>query len=475
MARRTGRCQGSTVGTVTSGAITEDSRKWWVLGAMGMTLFMVMFDESVVGVALVTIRDDLDLSDVAGNWVVNAYMLTLAALVAVGGKLADMYGFRRMFVVGSLVFGGGSLACALAPSGELLIAARAAQGVGAAFVFPLHIAMVMVVFPVSKRGTAIGFLGLMGTGGLSLGPLVGGIFSEYLSWRWIFTVNVVVALVVLALVLQVWAEPERDARPRPFDWLGTITLVASLSALILLIMQGTDWGWTSPAIIGLSIVGVVAGAMFWRRESSIDDPLISVSLFRSSSFVAFNTGVFVAQLGKSAVIVFLPLYLQGVLGYSAIQAGLALMPGMAANALLALPGGRLIDRLGPGTPMLMGLAGLLVVQTALTGLVDVDSYLALLPAVILWGPATVVSFQGSLTGVADSVPVERQGEASGIGNESTMLGGVFGVAVLSALQTGTDRWEIVFGAAAVISLTGFLFAWRNVDRSVPQPTEAAIV
>lgn len=448
--------------------VTDENRRWWVLGAMGLTLFMVLFDETVVGVALDTIQDDLDMSPLQGHWVVNSYMLTLAAFVAVGGRLGDLFGYRRMFVVGALVFGSASLCCAVAASGPMLLAARAVQGVGAAVMFPLSLALIMIVFPVEQRGMAIGVYGMLGTVGLALGPLLGGIFSEYLSWRWIFSINVVATLGLLVVFVASWREPPPPPR-QPLDWRGLVTLVIALTALVLAIMQASEWGWDSPLTVTLTVGGAVSAALFWRIERRCDDPLIDVTLLRDGRFSAFSAGVLAAQFSKSAVIVFLALYLQQELGYTAVEAGLALMPGMLANVVTALPGGRLIDRVGSDRPALLGLAGVAVAQVAIVALVGVDSYAPFVPVLVLWGVALVFTFQGALTGVANSVGIEQQGQASGIANEGQMLGGAFGVAIMSALQVGGASWAVVFAAPALVVVVVLVVGAFAVRRARPSP------
>ncbi|MEM8620343.1 MAG: DHA2 family efflux MFS transporter permease subunit [Actinomycetota bacterium] len=444
--------------------LTGDTRKWWVLAAMGTTLFMVLFDESVVGVAVDTIQIDLGMTELASHWVINAYLLMLASFVAVGGKAADLFGYRRVFLIGSVIFGVASLCCALAPTGAMLIVARGVQGLGAAIVFPLSLALVMIVFSPAQRGMAIGVLGLTGTVGMALGPLTGGLLIEFLSWRWIFTTNVVAAIGISTLLAVVWREPPRRAPP-PFDFAGLLVLVVALSSLVMAVMQGGEWGWTNPAIVGLFTVAVVSSVAFWRIERRREHPLIQVELFRSARFGAFNAGVFMAQFSKSTVLVFFPLYLQQVLGYSAIEAGLALLPGLALNVAFALPAGRLVDRAGAARPLLLGLGGLVVAHIALAILVDVDNYVALLVPLLVWGSATVFSFQGSLAGVANLVSVQQQGQAAGISNESQMLGGALGIAVMSALQTSGARWDVVFAVSAGAAVVTAGFASSALRRS----------
>jgi MFS family permease len=247
----------------------------------------------------------------------------------------------------------------------------------------------MISFPEEERGTAIGFYGLVGTAGLTLGPLVGGVFTEYLSGRWIFAINPIVMVAVIFVVATIWREPVRPDVGQDVDWRGLAILATALGALVFAIMQASTWGWGAPATVTLIVVGLVALVLFRYVELRTDDPLIDVTLFGRPSFTGANLGVFMAQLSKSTVIVFLPLYLQSVLDFSAIEAGLALMPGMAMNLLLALPGGRLVDRVGPGWPLIVGLGGLVVAHVWIAGAVDIDSYALLLPALLTWGAFTV--------------------------------------------------------------------------------------
>lgn len=447
--------------------MTDENRRWWVLVGMGLTLGMVLLDETVVGVALDTIQADLDMSDVAGHWIVNAYMLSLAAFVAVGGRLADLYGYRRVFLVGAVLFGAASVACALAESGAWLVVARGVQGLGAAVIFPLSLAFVTMSFPPEKRGLAIGIYGMLGTTGLTIGPLVGGVFTEYLSWRWIFGINPIVVIAVILVVVFVWQEPPREASGERLDVAGLTTLAITLSTAVLAIMQGSTWGWTSPSIIGLFTVAVVVGAIFWRIEARAPDPLIDVHLFGSASFTGSNAGVFVGQFSKSTVIVFLPLFLQQVLDLTAVEAGLALMPGMIVSVVVSMPVGRLVDRFGAGLPLVLGLGGLAVAHVALAGLIGLDDVAVLILPLVVWGVAVVFTFEGSLTAIMNGVSDDEQGQASGISNESQMLGGALGIAVLSALQTGGASWTVVFATSAAVVVAVLVLAAVTVDRSRP--------
>ena len=441
----------------------EETRRWWVLGGMGLSLFMVLFDETVVGVALNTIQHDLGLSPVQGHWVVNAYLLALAAFVLVGGRLGDLIGYRRTLLIGATTFGLGSLACAFAADGMLLVAFRVVQGLGAAVLFPLSMAMLMVVFPVAERGIALGWYGLIGTSGMLVGPLAGGALTEFLSWRGIFVLNVAAAAITSVIVLAAWREP--PARPGGrLDVTGLALLVVALVALVLPIMQGSEWGWTAPLTLGLLGLGAVAGWLFWRVERTATDPLVDVRLFASAAFGTYAAGVFLGQLSKSAVIVFLPLYLHQVLHYTPFQAGLALTPGMAVILAVSIPFGHLIDRQGTARPLFLGLLGLAVAHTALALLVDADHYLALVLVLMVWGAATALTFQSSLIGVANSAPREIQGQAAGIANESQMLGGVFGVAAMSALQVAIGRWDVVFAFAALVAAGALLLGLLTLDR-----------
>ena len=280
--------------------MTDESRKWWVLIAMGASVGLIMLDETVVGIALPTIRRDLGMSEVATHWVVSVYMLVLTGVAAASGKLGDIFGFRLVFLVGAAIFGLASLAAGFAQGGGFLIAARAVEGVGAAVFLTLSIPMIAVVFPKEKRGMAIGVLAAIGTTFLALGPLVGGVLTELVSWRWIFWVNVPIVMLATPIILAAWTDPPRASERPRFDYGGLVTLVIGLSLLVFAIMQGVSWGWTRNVILGCLAGGLAILALFFLIERRRTAPLIEIGLFRIPTFGACNFVLFAGQYSKIA-------------------------------------------------------------------------------------------------------------------------------------------------------------------------------
>jgi EmrB/QacA subfamily drug resistance transporter len=451
--------------------IDDEKRKWWILAAMGGSLGLILLDETVVGVALPSIRHDLALSEVHAHWVINAYLLVLAAFAAAGGKLGDVIGMKVLFVGGVLLFGLSSLAAGSAESGTWLIAARAMQGIGAAVVFPGSMAMLTVVFPEQQRGMALGIYGAIGTVFLTMGPFVGGLFTELLSWRWIFWVNLPLVAAVALVVLFAWIDPPRQVASTRFDYAGTGTLAGGLFLLVFGVMEGPEWGWNH-AVIWLSLVA--AGAIltiFVVVEARRSAPLIEIGLFRQASFTASNLVVLLAQFTKMAVIVIGALYLQSALGMSPLAAGTALLAAVVPEPFTAPPSGRLADRFGARKPTLVALALTLIALLWIAVAVSWNSYLLLLPGLVVWGIAQPGLFTPPTRAVMNAVPVDKEGQASGILMTAQLLGGTVGMAVLSALLTTTHSYQVVF--LATTALTGVVLAigWFAIER--PHPAAAA--
>ena len=419
--------------------IDERNRSWWVLAAMSGVLGLVVLDETVVGVALATIRSDLGTSQIASHWVVNAYLLTFTCFVALGGRLGDSLGHERLFLMGVAIFGLASLASGLAQNGGSLIAARAIQGIGAAMVFPASWAIMTGTFAPQQRGLAFGIQTTVGGVFMSLGPLVGGFFAETVSWRWIFWINLPVVLAI-ALVLIAARVPsphaERPSSPAAagsFDSLGLALLIGGLCALVIGLMQGVEWGWASPAILALSGAGLVLLACFAVRETRTARPLIELRLLLIGTFTGGCMVFFMFQFDKIVVFVFVPLYLQHVLHLSPIDAGLVVLVAVLPTLVTSLMAGRLADRLGSRIPLLIGLV-LNGSAVAVLGLaMAYESYAMVLAPLVIWGatlPFLAVSARRALMG---AVPKGQQGQASGVNLTLQMLGGTVGMALCGTL------------------------------------------
>ena len=446
-------------------AITDDNRKWWILIAMALGGGLIMLDETVVGVALPTLRKDLSMSAVAAHWVVSIYMLVFAGLAAAGGRIGDLIGFKTLVLAGTAIFGASSLAAGFSQSGAFLIAARAVEGLGAAIIFPATIAMVMLAFPKEQRGMAIGILAAIGTVFLGIGPLAGGFLTELVSWRWIFWVNVPVAAAIAAIVFLASADPPRDPDPQPFDGWGLITLVAGLTALVFAIMQGADWGWTNIAIAGCLFGGLALLALFAVIETRQKAPLINVDLFANASFSGCIFVIFAGQFSKIAIVVFGALYLQDKTGMSPLTTGFALLVSVAAFPFLSAPVGRLADKTGARALVLSGMTLATLGMIWLGVAVRWDSYVLLLPGLIGWGLGMPLCYAPALRAMANSVAMAQQGQASGIGVTSRLIGGVIGMAIGSALLAATGSFGIVFSVTAAVMATAVAFGWFAIDRT----------
>ena len=443
-----GRSEGDSV------LINDKNRKWWILAAMGGILGLILLDETVVGVALPTIRRDLGLSLVNGHWVINAYLLVFAGLTAAAGKFSDIIGLKKIVIVGIAIFGLASLASGFAESGAWLITARAVQGIGAAAILPASMAMIAIVFPEEQRGTALGIYGAIGTVFLSLGPLAGGFFTDFVSWRWIFWINPPIVVGIALVLLASWTDAPHAHPASRIDYPGLVSLVSGLGMLVFAIMQGPEWGWTHPAVWGLLLAAVVALTVFVAVELRSKIPLIEVDLFRSASFSVSNMVVFTGQVSKIAMFVFGALYFQHALKMSPLVAGVALLSATAPIAFTALPAGWITDRFGQRRPALFGLAVTVVVFIWIGFAVVWDRYDLLLPAMLIYGVTQPLLFVPPMRAVMNAVPADKQGQAGGIVLSAQFLGGTIGMACLGALLVATGSYQVVFSGDRGLGGTG---------------------
>jgi EmrB/QacA subfamily drug resistance transporter len=306
--------------------LTSENRKWWTLAAVSLALFMIMLDNTVVNVALPSIQRDLGAKLSELEWIVSGYALTFASLLLTGGKLGDLLGRRRMLVIGLVIFGGSSLACALAPDAGVLIGARVVQGVGAALMSPATLSILTATFAPRQRGTAIGiWVGVSATA-LAIGPLVGGLLTEHVGWSSIFYVNVPIAAVAVVASFLLIDESKDTSHEQRLDLPGLVTSGVGLFALTYGLIEANTYGWTSGRIVGAFAIAAVSLAAFILLELHQRLPMLDLSLFRSSTFVGANTVVLLVALAMFGVFFFVSLYMQNILGYSAVQAGAAFLP-----------------------------------------------------------------------------------------------------------------------------------------------------
>jgi EmrB/QacA subfamily drug resistance transporter len=409
---------------------------------MCFALFMIMLDNTVVNVALPSIQEDLGASLSGLEWTVNVYTLTFAVLLVTGGRLGDILGRRKMFLFGVVVFALSSAAIGLAPDQGWLVAGRAIQGVGAAFMMPATLSIITVTFPPEERGKAIGTWAGVSALALAIGPVVGGALTEYVSWRAIFFLNLPVAVGAVIVTLFAAHESRDESSRHTIDWPGIAAISSGLTALVLALIEGNSWGWGSPEIVALLITAAVGLTAFALVERRVREPMVDFSLFRSTTFLGANAIAFIVTFSMLAMFFFTALYMQNILGYSPIEAGVRFLPSTLMIVLIAPFAGRLADRIGPRLPMVVGLtltATALFLQTR----IDLDTgYGLLLPAFVLMGIGMALVMSPMSTAAMNAVEAQKAGVASGILSMSRMVGGTFGVAVLGALFQHLARNDI---------------------------------
>jgi EmrB/QacA subfamily drug resistance transporter len=453
--------------------LAPENRKWLTLGCVAFALFMVMLDNTVVNVALPSIQRDLGIGLSELQWTVNAYALTFAVLMLTGGKLADFFGRRRVFIAGLAVFTASSLACGLASSGEMLIAARTVQGIGAALMMPATLSIISATFPVHQRGLAIGIWAGVSAKALAIGPLLGGLLTQHIDWGWIFFINVpigVLAIVAARLLIRESRDPSPDQR---LDIPGLLTSGIALFALTFALIEANDYGWTSPTILSLFAVTGVSLVAFVLLELHQRAPMIDLSLFRSGTFAGANIVALLVFLAMFGVFFFVSLYVQGILGYSAVQAGAIFLPMTMLIMFVAPVAGKLSDRLGSRWLIVAGMV-FLVAHLLLLSNLDVDStFWNILPALILGGFGMGLTMTPATAAAIGSVPIAKAGIGSGVLNTFRQVGGALGIAVMGAIVASQihvapaapafreqfmDGFSAALRVAAVIALVGAVAA-----------------
>jgi EmrB/QacA subfamily drug resistance transporter len=413
--------------------VTDDNRKWWTLGAMCFALFMVMLDNTVVNVALPSIQRDLHAQISALEWVINGYTLTFAVLIATGGRLGDIFGRRRMFMSGVVIFAVTSATAGFAQDPAMLIGSRAVQGIGAALMMPATLSIITHAFPAAERGKAIGTWAGVSALALSIGPVVGGALTEYVSWRAIFFINLPVAAgAVLATIFAV-RESRDESVDRHVDYPGVVVLTASLTALVLGLIEGNSWGWGSTGILSLLVGGAIGLAAFVAIELRVTSPMVEFALFRTRQFIGSNLVAFIITFAMMGTFFFMALYMQDILGYSALEAGVRFLPTTMVIAVIAPISGRLADRLGPATPMSAGLAVLAVSMFLFAGIDTATTYSGLIVPFVLMGFGIALVMSPMSTAAMNAVSVHKSGVASGVLQMSRMIGASVGVAATGAI------------------------------------------
>jgi EmrB/QacA subfamily drug resistance transporter len=419
-------------------------RKWWTLAAVSAGVFMLLLDITIVNVALPDIERALDASLSDLQWVINAYALSLAALLLTAGSLADLLGRRRVFAFGVAVFTAGSLLCGLASSPLFLTLSRAFQGIGGAVMFATSLALLANAFRGKDRGVAFGVFGAITGVAVAVGPVLGGVIVSGLSWRWIFLVNIPIGIATIAAIL-LRVEESRDPHAKRPDWLGFASFSAALFALIYGLIESNTHGWGSTTVVASLAASVVLLAAFVMIELVQSAPMFDFSLLRKPTFVGGLTSAFAISAGLFALLTYLVLYLQNVLGFSAVETGVRLLALTGAIFVTAGIAGRLSSHvptrylIGPGF-VLIGV-GLLLMR----GLSPSSEWTHLLPGMIVAGfGAGLVNVPLASTAVGVVEPA-RAGMASGINSTLRQVGIATGIAALGSIFASTVRDTVASG------------------------------
>ena len=416
---------------------TPENRKWWTLAAVAVGLFMIMLDNTVVNVALPSIQKDLHIGASELEWVFNAYALTFGVLLLTGGKLADLLGRRAIFIAGLVIFTGASLWCGLAGGAASLIAARSVQGIGAALMNPATLSIITATFPPRQRGMAIGIWAGVAALALAIGPLVGGILTQDISWSWIFFINIPVG-VIGVLAARVFIDETRDtSREQRLDVPGLVTSAVGLFALTLGLIETNDHAWGSAYVMALFAIAVLALTAFVLLELHQRVPMLDLSLFRERTFVGANTVMLLIGLAMFGIFFYNSLFLQRVLGYGAIKTGATFLPMTVLIILVAPAAGKISDRVGARWLMGAGMT-LLTGSLLLFATLDVSSsWWNIVPGLVVGGFGMAITMAPTTAAAMGSVPVDKAGVGSAVINSMRQIGGSLGVAIMGALIATT--------------------------------------
>ena len=388
-------------------------RRWWILAGASAGLFMLMLDSTAIALALPSIRLDLGASTSGIQWAQNVYLLVLAALVTTLGRVGDLVGRRLIFSAGLIVFALGSIVCATADSIAVLVAGRAVQGVGAAAMLALSLAIATLAFPPERRARAIGIWAAVSSIALAIGPLVGGAVVEFASWRWLFALNLPLAALSLVVIAAAMPESRDETAGRRIDVPGLLTLSAGLTLLVLALVQGKAWGWDSPRTLGALGAGIALLALFVAVERRVSEPIIDLSLFDSGPYLGASAAAFALVGSYWTVMFLLPQYLDLALRFSTARAGVLMLPVTFPMAVMSPVVGRAVARIGARLVMTAGMACATLGMLLLTRLDATSNYYDVAPGLILFGVALGFVYAPMSAAAMAALPPEKAGVASG--------------------------------------------------------------
>jgi EmrB/QacA subfamily drug resistance transporter len=471
--------------------VTEDRSRWIALVVLCAGFLMIILDATIVNVALPSIQDDLGFSQASLAWVVNAYLIAFGGLLLLAGRLGDLIGRRRIFLVGLTIFTAASLLCGLASSQEILIGARFLQGLGGAMTSAVILGMIVTMFPEPReQAKAIGIYSFVASAGASIGLLAGGVLTQGINWHWIFFVNIPIGVATAVLALRLLEHDEGIGLRQGADALGAVLVTAALMLGVYTIVEAGDYGWTSLHTLGLGAVSLALLAGFLVRQARAANPLLPLRLFRSRNVSGANLIMILLVAGMFGMFFLGSLYLQRVLGYDAVEIGLAFLPvslGIGALSLAVSP--RLTMRFGARRVLIPALLPIMA-GLVLFARVPVDaSYVTdVLPSMVLFGVGAGLAFPAMATLAMSGATASDSGLLSGLVNTTQQVGGALGLAILATLSTSrtegllddgvgqaaalTDGYQLAFTIGAAFLVTALILA-VTVLRPEPAVQEAA--
>jgi EmrB/QacA subfamily drug resistance transporter len=452
--------------------VTEENKKWWTLAAVSVGLFMIMLDNTIVNVALPSIRNSLGMSLESLEWIVAGYALTFAAFMLTGGKLADYIGRRTIFMAGLVVFTGASLACGLAPNGGFLIGARVVQGLGGALMNPATLSIITATFEPRERGRAIGIWAGVSAMALAIGPLVGGLLVEHVNWNWIFFINVPVGIIGFITAPILIEETRDQSKEQRLDIPGLATSALALFSLTYAFIEANNYGWSSTRILGAFAVSAVSFIAFVLLERHQRTPMLDLSLFRNRTFGGANGSMLFVGLAMFGTFFYVSLYMQNVLHYSPVQAGASFLPMTILIILIAPRAGALTDRIGSRWLVGFGMTMLAAMLFYYTQLGAHESFWAILPGLLLGGIGMGATMTPLTAAAMSAVAVDKAGVGSAVLNSARQVGGSLGIAVMGSIVASSTDYLTGFHDAlrigAILCLAGAGVAVLAV-RKIEQP------
>jgi EmrB/QacA subfamily drug resistance transporter len=458
--------------------LKEENRKWWTLVAVSFGLFMIMLDNTVVNVSLPSMQRSLGLDLAELEWIVTGYALAFGALMLTGGKLADLFGRRLMFVIGLVIFTLASLACGLAGTAAVLIGARVVQGVGGALMNPATLSIITVAFPVQERGRAIGIWVGVSAMALAIGPLVGGIISQHIDWSWIFFINVPIGAIAIVVAFLFIDESRDTSHEQRADIPGLITSGVGLFALTYALIEGNQHGWATARIAVALVVAVVGLVAFYFLERHQRIPMLDFSLFRDRTFAGANTVTLLSGLSTFGVFFYVSLYMQQVLHYSPTKTGATFLPMTLLIIVVAPRAGRLADQVGAKPLIVIGQLMVCAALLLYARLSESSGLFSVLVPMVLSGAGMALTGTPATTAAMASVQRDKAGIGSAVLSSARQVGGSVGIALMGAvvgirmtasLANGTSnnvafisgiRSGFILGA--FFALCAAIVAWRTI-------------